>query len=129
MRRFALTIGAILLLTAPAAAIDGRFERSLRMLDPVDRLEQLCDYTAMQKIRQEHKPFRPDRAVAGAEHDPHIKGDTIEVKGGAFRSRKKWYALSYSCTAAPDHMSVTSFHYKIGEEIPEAKWASYGLWE
>lgn len=129
MRRLALTICAILLMAGTAAAVDGRFERSLRKLAPTDRLEQLCDYMAMQRIRQEHRPFRPDRAVAGAEKQPNISADTIVAKGGAFRSRKKWYALSYTCTAAPDHLAVTSFTYTIGAEIPEAKWASYGLWE
>ncbi len=134
MRRLALTIGAAVLMAgaagaAGAAAKDGRFERSLKMLAPVDRLEQLCDYTAMQQIRKEHKPFRPDRAVAGAAKEPHIKDNTIVAKGGAFRSRKKWYELSYTCTAAPDHLSVTSFTYNIGPEIPEDKWTSYGLWE
>jgi Domain of Unknown Function (DUF930) len=129
MRRLVVTIGATLILASPATAIDGRFERSLRMLAPVDRLEQLCDYTAMQRIRKEHKPFRPDRAVAGARSDASIHDHTVVAKGGAFRSRKKWYALSYTCTAAPDHMAVTSFSYTIGPEIPEAKWASYGLWE
>jgi hypothetical protein len=127
MRRLALTIGATLILTSPVLAVDERFARSLKMLDPVDRLEQLCDYKAMQEIRKDHAVFRPDRAVAGSE--PHIKGDTIVAKEGAFRSRKKWYGLSFSCTAAPDHLSVTSFNYKIGGEIPEASWASYGLWE
>jgi hypothetical protein len=129
MRRFVVTIGATLILASPAAAIDARFERSLRMLAPVDRLEQLCDYTAMQQIRRDHKPFRPDRAVAGARLDARIHHHTVVAKGGAFRSRKKWYALSYTCTAAPDHMAVTSFSYTIGPEIPEEKLASYGLWE
>jgi len=127
MRRLALTIGATLILTSPVLAVDERFARSLKMLDPVDRLEQLSDYTAMQAIRKDHAPFRPDRAVAG--NEARIKGDTIEAKLGAFRSKKKWYALSYSCTAASDHLSVTSFNYKIGNEIPEANWASYGLWD
>ena len=127
MRRLALTIGAILILTSPVLAVDERFERSLKMLDPVDRLEQLCDYKAMQEIRKDHAVFRPDRAVAG--NEAHIKGDTIVASVGAFRSKKKWYALSYSCTAATDHLSVTSFNYKIGDEIPEANWASYGLWD
>jgi uncharacterized protein DUF930 len=127
MRQLALTIGATLILTSPVLAVDDRFERSLKMLDPVDRLEQLCDYKAMQEIRKDHTVFRPDRAVAG--NEPRIKGDTIVAKVGAFRSKKKWYLLSYSCTAAPDHLSVTSFNYKIGDEIPEASWASYGLWE
>ena len=129
MRRLALTICAILLMAGTAAAVDGRFERSLRKLAPTDRLEQLCDFTAMQQIRKDHRPFRPDRAVASAEKPPRISDDTIVAKGGAFRSRKKWYALSYTCTAAPDHLAVTSFTYTIGAEIPEAKWASYGLWE
>jgi Domain of Unknown Function (DUF930) len=127
MRRLALTIGAILILAGSAFAADERFEHSLKMLDPIDRLEQLCDYTAMVAIRKDQSAFRPDRAVAG--NGPKIKGDTIETKVGAFRSRKKWYALSYSCTAAPDHLSVTSFKYKIGDEIPETNWASYGLWD
>jgi hypothetical protein len=127
MRRLALTIGATLILASPAPAADIRFLRSLQMLDPVDRLEQLCDYVAMTQIRKDHKTFRPDRAVAG--NEPHIKGDTIEAKDGAFRSRRKWYALSYHCTAAPDHLTVTSFKYRIGDEIPEAQWASYGLWD
>jgi Domain of Unknown Function (DUF930) len=127
MRRLALTIGATLILATPATALDARFERSLERLAPIDRLEQLCDYVAMQEIRKDHKSFRPDRAVAG--NAPHIKDHAIVATDGAFRSRKKWYALSYSCTAAADHLAVTSFKYKIGEEIPEAKWASYGLWE
>ena len=127
MRRLAVTIGAILTLAAPAVAADDKFERSLKMLDPIDRLEQLCDFTAMQSIRKDQAAFRPDRAVAG--NEPRIKGDTIEAKVGAFRSKKKWYVLSYSCTAAPDHLSVTAFKYKIGDEIPEANWASYGLWD
>ena len=129
MRRLALTICAIPLMAGTAAAVDGRFERSLRKLAPTDRLEQLCDYMAMQRIRQEHRPFRPDRAVAGAEKQPNISADTIVAKGGAFRSRGKWYALSYSCTADVEHLKVLAFKFAIGGEIPEAKWASYGLWE
>ena len=130
MRPLALTMGAFLVLaapSAPAAAGNNRFERSLKMLGPIDRLEQLCGYTAMQRIRKEHKKFRPDRAVAG--NAPRIKDDTIEAEQGAFRSRKKWYALSYKCTAAPDHLSVVEFTYSIGDEIPEEKWASHGLWQ
>ena len=140
MRRLALTIGAAAVtagavavtagvVASAAAARENRFERSLKMLAPVDRLEQLCDYTAMKRIRKDHRPYRPDRAVAGAAKEPNIKDNTIVAKSGAFRSRKKWYELSYTCTAAPDHLSVTSFSYNIGSEIPEEKWKGYGLWE
>jgi len=101
----------------------------LDTLAPAERLEQLCDYTAMARIRSEEKQFRPDRAVANAMAEPTATGDTLEVTGGAFRSRGKWYTLSYRCTATPDHMSVVTFRFTIGEEIPESKWASFGLWQ
>jgi len=129
MRSFGLALAAVTIIATTAAGADGRVERSLKMLAPAERLEQLCDYTAMARIREQNKDYRPDRAVANAMAEPVATGDTIEVAGGAFRSRKKWYALSYRCTATPDHLSVVAFHFTIGEEIPEEKWASFGLWE
>jgi hypothetical protein len=129
MRAFGWAIGAVLLAAAQAAAAENRFERALHMLAPDERLEQLCDYTAMARIRKESGSFRPDRAVASATTEPRIREHTIEAEGGAFRSRGKWYALSFTCTASPDHMAVVSFRYTIGPEIPEAKWASDRLWQ
>lgn len=114
---------------AQAASPDEKFEKALLKLDPSARLEQLCDYTALTRIRADDKNFRPDRAVANAMAEPQVTQDTVEAKAGAFRSRKKWYTLSYSCTATPDHLKVVSFNYKIGPEIPETKWAGYGLWD
>jgi hypothetical protein len=129
MRVLALAIGTATVFAAHAAAADARFERSLKMLAPSERLEQLCDYTAMTRIRKDRRHFRPDRAVAGAMAEPRVSKHMIVAKGGAFRSRGKWYALSYSCTADAEHLKVLSFHYTIGAEIPENKWAGYGLWE
>lgn len=129
MRMLGLAIGAATVMAAQAAAADARFEKSLQMLAPAERLEQLCDYTAMTQIRKDDKNFRPDRAVANAMAEPKVSDDTLETKGGAFRSRGKWYTLAYSCTATPDHLKVVSFHYTIGPEIPETKWAGFGLWE
>ena len=129
MRVLGLAIGLGAIVVAQAAGADERFARSLQMLAPAERLEQLCGYTAMTRIRQDDKSFRPDRTVANAMSEPREQNDTIEVKGGAFRSRGKWFALSYSCTATPDRMAVVSFGYSIGPEIPETKWASFGLWQ
>ena len=112
-----------------SAGQEARFERSLKMLDPGVRLEQLCDYTAMTHIRKDSNEYRPDRAVAGARAEPRVTGHSIEAKGAAFRSRKKWYALTYTCAADDEHMKVLSFKYTIGEEIPESKWAGYNLWD
>jgi hypothetical protein len=137
MRAFGLALGASLLAvssgTALAAgaklAVDAKFERSLKMLEPSERLEQLCDYTAMTQIRAGSKNFRPDRAVANAMAEAAVSADTVEAKGGAFRSRGKWYAMTYSCRATPDHMSVISFNLTVGAEIPATKWAGFGLWQ
>jgi Domain of Unknown Function (DUF930) len=129
MRTLGLAIGAATMIAAQAAAADARFEKSLLSLDPSARLEQLCDYTAMTQIRKDDKNFRPDRAVANAMVEPLVSHDTLQTQGGAFRSRGKWYSLAYTCTATPDHMTVVSFKYSIGPEIPETKWAGYGLWD
>ena len=129
MRRLAPAIGMGLALMVTAAAADSRIERSLRQLAPRERLVQLCDYTAMKRIRHDDRKFRPDRAVADATIATRVSDDTVKAAGAAFRSRGKWYALSYTCKASPETLKVESFTYKIGEEIPESKWASYGLWQ
>jgi hypothetical protein len=127
MRIVGLAIGAATVIAAQAAAADARFEKSLQMLAPAERLEQLCDYTAMTQIRKDVRQLRPDRAVANAMAQPRVSNDTLEVKGGAFRSRGKWYELVYSCTATPDHLAVVSFKYTVGAEIPPSKWSAFGL--
>jgi len=129
MRVLALAIGMAIVTAAHAAGPDAHFERVLKLLEPTDRLEQLCDFTAMNYIRKDSRRFHPDRAVASAIRPPKIGANRIDANGGAFRSRGHWYEMNYSCAATPDHMQVLSFKLSIGDEIPEAKWASYGLWE
>ncbi len=119
---------AIGILAAPCAAADTRFEKSLRMLDPSARLEQLCDFAAITHIDRDKNAFHPDRAVSSAMANTKVGADTIEAKGAAFRSRGKWYQFSFTCRATPDHMKVLSFDYQIGAAIPEDKWDDYGLW-
>ena len=129
MRSFAVAICLVCATTAVAASADAGILRSLKRLEPTERLEQLCDYTAMLHIRKDPRHFRPDRAIADAVTDPKVRGNSIEAGGGAFRSRGRWYEMSYSCTATPDHMKVLSFKLTVGKEIPENKWAAYGLWQ
>ncbi len=128
-RAFGLLIALVATGAAHAASSDQAISRTLKLLEPTERLEQLCDYTAMQYIRKNLKAYRPDRALAGALAEPQIKRDTIDAKGGAFRSRKRWYEMAYTCTADPEHFHVLSFRLSVGEEIPESKWAGYGLWQ
>ena len=76
MRSLGLALAAVMIIATTAAGADGRVERSLKMLAPAERLEQLCDYTAMARIREQSKDYRPDRAVANAMAEPVATGDT-----------------------------------------------------
>lgn len=127
MRSVGLATLLIASTNLPAAASDARFENALRQLDPVARLEQVCDLAAMARIDRDPNKFHPDRAMAGALAEPKMGETSIEAKGAAFRSGGKWYQLSYSCRTSPDQMKVLSFDYRIGAAIPEEKWDSYGL--
>lgn len=119
---------ALLALIRPSWAVDARFYASLNRLDPATRLEQVCDLEAMSQIDRDASPYHPDRAKTDVISSPKHTGDTVSGSGGAFRSKGKWYSFSFVCKGSPDHLKVVSFNYKIGQLIPESKWASYGLW-
>ena len=126
MGRTALAAIMMFALIFPALAANDRFLASLRRLDPNTRLEQVCDLEAMNQISL--RGFAADRAKSDVMSRPRHGGDTLKADGGAFRSRGKWYRLSFVCHGSKDHLHVTSFQYHIGSLIPEKKWASLGLW-
>lgn len=113
--------------TTGAEAKSKRIDNSLDHLDPMTRLEQLCAIEAMNRVRKDDKTYRPDRAITYALDKPTLDGHTMSGKGGAFRSRGKWYQYSFTCSATPDHKTVSTFTYKIGDPIPEDQWETYGL--
>lgn len=128
-------VASVLLLAFPATLSfaqsinQKRLENALKRLDPATRLEQVCDAAAMSRIAKDNKGFRVDRSVVSALEEPRAKGDTLIGKGAALRSKGKWYRYSFTCHAAPDRLHVLSFEYKLGDEIPEAQWSQYGLYQ
>lgn len=122
---------AIPTIASPAiAASDARFMRALDKLDPKTRLEQICDLEAMRKMSASGAArARVDRAKSDVIMPPQHLGNMLVAKGGAYRAGGKWYQMSFTCKATPDHKTVLDFSYKTGAEIPAAKWASYGLWK
>lgn len=119
-------------LAVPALAQDRNqknLEALLKRLDPATRLEQVCDAEAMKQIAREHREFRIDKSVVSALDEPRVKGDTLIGKGGAFRSKGKWFQFAFTCQAAPDRLRVLSFEYKLGDEIPETQWSKHGLYQ
>lgn len=126
--KFILSLAIVLAAAVPALASDARFLASLSKLDPQTRLEQICDLRAMKQIARDSNPYHPDRAKTDVVSHPRHSGNTVTGTGGAFRSGGRWYQFSFSCTGTPDGMKVTAFSYRLGQPIPESKWASYGLW-
>ncbi|WP_398481063.1 DUF930 domain-containing protein [Tardiphaga sp.] len=113
-----------------AAAPDARFMRALDKLDPKTRLEQICDLEAMRKMSASGSAgARVDRAKSDVIMPPQHMGNTLVAKGGAYRAGGKWYQMSFTCKATPDHKTVLDFSYKTGALIPPAKWQTYGLWK
>jgi Domain of Unknown Function (DUF930) len=129
--KLALAAIAVPVISAPVSAgPDARFLRALDKLDPRTRLEQICDLEAMRRMSQSKSAgARVDRAKSDVIMPPQHLGNMLVAKGGAFRAGGKWYQMSFTCKATPDHKTVLDFSYKTGAAIPPAKWASYGLWK
>lgn len=129
MKKLCLMVLASLTLVLPAKAMDNALRAGLMKLDPETRLEQRCDAEVLDRISHDDHNYKADRVVAYAFATPQMSGDAIKSSGAAFRSKGQWYRLKFKCQTAPDHMEVLQFLYKIGDEIPEADWAKYNLYD
>ncbi|TJX21439.1 MAG: DUF930 domain-containing protein [Mesorhizobium sp.] len=120
---------AFLTLAFPASAMDNALLSGLMKLDPQTRLEQRCDAEILDRISHDDRKFKADRVVAYAFATPEMSADAIRSPGAAFRSKGQWYRLKFKCQTGPDHMEVIQLRYRIGDEIPEADWAKYNLYD
>jgi hypothetical protein len=100
---------------------------ALPLLAVDERLIQLCNIEAMEQVRLAEAKLVPEAVVAYAMADMEMGRYTLFARGGAFRAGRHWYNIAYKCTAQPDFGGVTSFAFKVGEEIPENEWASHNL--
>ncbi len=129
MKKLCLIILTSLTLAWPAHAMDAALRAGLLKLDPQTRLEQRCDAEVLDRISHDDHKYKADRVVAYAFATPVMEADAIRSPGAAFRSKGQWYRLKFKCETAPDHMEVLQFRYRIGDEIPEADWAKYNLYD
>lgn len=127
--RFTVVSGCLALFFAQNAnALDQSTVRQLDALSPRERLEQRCDIEAMNRIAKESKQFRPDKVIAYTFAKTVETGNRLSAQGAVFRSREKWYRLKYTCQTTHENLDVTSFTYQIGEEVPQASWSKYYLY-
>jgi hypothetical protein len=101
--------------------------RSLATLAASEKVMQLCNVEALEQIRLAAAQYAPDTMVSYAMADPVQTGLMLTAMGGAFRSRRLWYGVSFECVAAPGLDGVASFSFKLGEAIPEAEWEAHNL--
>ncbi|WP_244642427.1 DUF930 domain-containing protein [Phyllobacterium sp. 628] len=114
-------------MVGPSRAMDATEAEELKGLSPETRLEQRCDLEAMERIHHDPVKLVPDELVAYAFQEPKINGDKIQSAGAAFRSKGEWYHLSYTCSTSPDHMTVLTFQYAIGQMVPHTEWSQHFL--
>jgi len=123
----------ILLLTvvsgaAPALA-DASMDRVLKELEPEERAHQVCGIRGLDAVRKGSHLKGVDRVQASIGKPAVFKNNVVTANAGAVRAKNHWYMLTYTCAVTSDQMKATSFDFKLGAEIPEAKWEDYGLWK
>ena len=101
--------------------------RGLSSFADRERVAQLCNIEALEQIRLAAPQYDPDTVVSYAMADPFSSGLMMTALGGAFRSRRQWYNVSFECQAAPTLDGVTSFAFKLGGVIPESEWEAHDL--
>jgi len=92
-----------------------------------ERAVQLCNIEAVEQIRRAEPEYEPDVVVPYAFAETSMRDGAIIADGAAFRSRREWYGLSFTCTSAPDFSAVMAFEFKLGEFIPHEEWEAHYL--
>jgi hypothetical protein len=122
-----LGLAALVLCAGLAGAQARSTNDEMMLLDPSERIEQVCNTRAMSEIGKAGKGMKPDELVAYAYRDPVVKGWQIKAPGAAVRSGNAWYHLSYDCETVHEGLDVKSFSYKLGAVIPNSEWSSHYL--
>jgi len=103
------------LLAEPESA---KLRAAMTTLDGSERLVQLCSIEAIEQIRRARPEFDPDTVVAYAMAEMATRDGALIADGGAFRSRREWYGVKFTCVAATDYSAVERFEFSVGNFIP-----------
>ncbi|WP_457583602.1 DUF930 domain-containing protein [Ensifer canadensis] len=110
-----------------AAPRSRQARKGLAQLAPEERVVQLCNLEAMEQVHRWKADFEPDFLVAYALSGVQLSGATLKASGGAFRSKRQWWRIAYSCSVTPDRNAVAGFDFKVGDAIPRDQWQDLGL--
>ncbi|CAN7249078.1 DUF930 domain-containing protein [Pararhizobium sp. LjRoot235] len=101
--------------------------KALQELALSERIVQLCNIEAMEQVHLWTSEFQPDFLVAYAMADSKLSGHKLQADGGAFRSKRRWYTIGFTCDVTADLKEVVSFAFRVGEAIPESQWEDHNL--
>lgn len=101
--------------------------KGLAQLAPEERVVQLCNLEAMEQVHRWKADFDPDFLVAYALSAVKFSGETLKANGAAFRSKRQWWRIAYSCSVTPDRKTVVGFDFRVGDAIPREQWQDLGL--
>jgi len=112
------------LLAEPASA---RLRQQLGTVTTGERIVQLCDIEAMQQVHEVRPDYDPDMVVPYARGETRMEDGVLVATGGAFRSNREWYELSFRCRPGSDLSQIEAFEFTLGEMIPHERWDGYFL--
>ncbi|MFL5018946.1 MAG: DUF930 domain-containing protein [Rhizobium sp.] len=104
-----------------------RAREALRGLGGSERNLQLCDLEALEQVRRAQPAMAPDALAPYAMAAEQVSGNNVEVKGGAFRSKRKWYNIQFKCELDAGSGKVVSFAFLVGDAIPQGEWQEHNL--
>ncbi|MGO6966561.1 DUF930 domain-containing protein [Rhizobium leguminosarum] len=104
-----------------------RAREALRGLAGSERNLQLCDLEALEQVRRAQPAMAPDALAPYAMAAEKVSGNSVEVKGGAFRSKRKWYNIQFKCELDAGSGKIVSFAFLVGDAIPRDEWQEHNL--
>lgn len=92
-----------------------------------ERNLQLCNLEALEQINRLRPGSAPDLVAPYAMKAEKVRGNSVEVDGGAFRSKRNWFNIRFNCEVDPTGQAVVAFAFAIGDAIPEDEWQEHNL--
>jgi hypothetical protein len=99
----------------------------LGTLSGEERNLQLCNLEALEQVNRSRPGSVPDLVAPYAMKPEKVRGNSIEVDGGAFRSKRNWFNIRFHCEVDPAGKTVTAFAFAIGDAIPKDLWQEHNL--
>lgn len=110
-----------------ANARSGQAREALSHMAIDERIVQLCTIEAMEQVHRRYGAYEPDLLIAYAMADTKFVGRSLEANGAAFRSKHRWFGISFRCEVTSDAAKVAGFEFLVGAAIPRGAWESHGL--